>query len=228
MLRRLSGGDWFTSRTSATSLFAAVYPRVGGPSVAAVQEDLRKMFAALCNDDTPMVRRAAARDLGVSHGWAELHGSALTGIGCAQPFAKNLSKEQVVSDIIPLYRKLSSDDQDSVRLLTVQDLIAIAEVLDNDETKNYLLPSIRAAVSDKSWRVRYMVADHFVKVSLAAAGECRGRSFGLWRNRLLTRCAAGDCCGRGCGARRPGAGLRAAAQGQRGRGAHGRCGPGAR
>lgn len=47
----------------------------------------------------------------------------------------------------------------------MQDLIAIAEVLDNDETKNYLLPSIRSAVVDKSWRVRYMVADHFVKVS---------------------------------------------------------------
>lgn len=87
-----------------------------------------------------------------------------------QPFAKNLSKELVISDIIPLYRKLSSDDQDSVRLLTVQDLIAIAEVLDHEETKNYLLPSIRSAVQDKSWRVRYMVADHFVKLA-EATGE---------------------------------------------------------
>lgn len=52
-----------------------------------------------------------------------------------------------------------------MRLLTVQDLIAIAEVLDHEEAKNYLLPSMRSAVQDKSWRVRYMVADHFVKVS---------------------------------------------------------------
>ncbi|PWN45150.1 ARM repeat-containing protein [Ceraceosorus guamensis] len=150
LLRRLSGGDWFTSRTSATSLFAAVYPKVGG-DVASTQEDLRKMFAALCNDDTPMVRRAAARDLG--------------------PFAKCLSKEQVVTDIIPLYRKLSSDDQDSVRLLTVQDLIAIAEIVSHEETKSYLLPSIRAAVGDKSWRVRYMVADHFVKLATAVGQD---------------------------------------------------------
>lgn len=62
LLRRLSGGDWFTSRTSATSLFSAVYSKVPAP----LQEDLRKMYAALGNDDTPMVRRAAARDLGVS------------------------------------------------------------------------------------------------------------------------------------------------------------------
>lgn len=67
--------------------------------------------------------------------------------------------------MIPLYRKLSSDDQDSVRLLTAQDLIAIAGILDHEETKSYLLPSIRSAVSDKSWRVRYMVADHFVEVN---------------------------------------------------------------
>ncbi|PWN18624.1 putative ser/thr protein phosphatase 2A regulatory subunit A [Microstroma glucosiphilum] len=146
LLKRLSGGDWFTSRTSAASLFAAVYGKVGQKT----QEDLRKMFGALCNDDTPMVRRAAARDLGA--------------------FAKNLSKELVVSDVIPLYRKLSTDDQDSVRLLTVQDLIAIAEVLDHAETKTYLLASIRGAVWDKSWRVRYMVADHFVKLA-SAVGE---------------------------------------------------------
>ncbi len=111
LLKRLSGGDWFTSRTSSTSLFSAVYPK----AKPATQDELRKMFTALCNDDTPMVRRAAARDLG--------------------PFAKNLSKDLVVSDIIPLYRKLSSDDQDSVRLLTVQDLIAIAESLSHDESQ---------------------------------------------------------------------------------------------
>lgn len=76
----------------------------------------------------------------------------------------------MVADIIPLYRKLSTDDQDSVRLLTVQDLIAIAEILPNAETKTYLLGSIRQAVWDKSWRVRYMVADHFVKLA-SAVGE---------------------------------------------------------
>lgn len=77
-----------------------------------------------------------------------------------------------MSDVIPLYRKLSSDDQDSVRLLTAQDLIAIAGILDHEETKSYLLPSIRSAVSDKSWRVRYMVADHFVEVGAQAGKTC--------------------------------------------------------
>lgn len=62
LLRRLAGGDWFTSRTSACALFATPYP-LASPST---QDAMRKMFGALVADDTPMVRRAAAKALGVS------------------------------------------------------------------------------------------------------------------------------------------------------------------
>jgi serine/threonine-protein phosphatase 2A regulatory subunit A len=64
--------------------------------------------------------------------------------------------------MIPLYRKLASDDQDSVRLLTIPDLIALAQNLSPEEVKSNLLDSLRASVTDKSWRVRYMVANEFV------------------------------------------------------------------
>lgn len=77
---------------------------------------------------------------------------------------KALTKEQILSDALHIYRKLVSDDQDSVRLLTVQDLIAIAQRLEPSEVKQELLPQIRQSASDKSWRVRYMVANHFVEV----------------------------------------------------------------
>ena len=61
LLQRLSRGEWFTSRTSACALYAAVYDKVG-PSV---QDELRRGFTQLGSDDTPMVRRAAAKWLGV-------------------------------------------------------------------------------------------------------------------------------------------------------------------
>lgn len=64
LLNRLSHGEWFTSRTSSAALYAPVYSKVSAP----VQEELRKGFAALGSDDTPMVRRAAAKWLGVSAG----------------------------------------------------------------------------------------------------------------------------------------------------------------
>ena len=70
-----------------------------------------------------------------------------------------------MSDALPIYRKLASDDQDSVRLLTIEDMIAIAKQLSPSEVKEQLLLQIRQSVSDKSWRVRYMVANHFVEVN---------------------------------------------------------------
>lgn len=69
-----------------------------------------------------------------------------------------------MSDGLPIYRRLQSDDQDSVRLLTVEDLIAIAKRLTPAEVKDQLLKQIRSSVSDKSWRVRYMAATHFNEV----------------------------------------------------------------
>lgn len=62
LLKRLSAAEWFTSRTSSAALYPAVYDRVS----SAIQDDLRKGFTTLGSDDTPMVRRAAAKWLGVS------------------------------------------------------------------------------------------------------------------------------------------------------------------
>lgn len=77
---------------------------------------------------------------------------------------KVLPAEYIISEALPIYNRLSNDDQDSVRLLTVEDLIAIAELLTPQQVKEYLLTSIRQTYQDKSWRVRYMVANTFVKV----------------------------------------------------------------
>lgn len=63
LLKRLASGDWFTSRTSACALFAAGYETAKGNEN--VKTEMRRMFADLCADDTPMVRRAAAKSLGV-------------------------------------------------------------------------------------------------------------------------------------------------------------------
>ncbi|ETW87219.1 hypothetical protein HETIRDRAFT_469075 [Heterobasidion irregulare TC 32-1] len=147
LLKRLSHGEWFTSRASSAALYAPVYTKVS-PSI---QEELRKGFAELGSDDTPMVRRAAAKWL--------------------QWFVKGLSKPHVLSDGLSIYRRLQSDDQDSVRLLTVEDLVVIAQQLTPAEAKDQLLKQIKQSVSDKSWRVRYMAATHFNALSEAVGVE---------------------------------------------------------
>lgn len=86
---------------------------------------------------------------------------------CIQPLVKKYTKQHVLTDGLAMYRKLQADDQDSVRLLTVEDLIAIAQQLSPPEVKEQLLKQIRQTMTDKSWRVRYMAASHFNEVRIA-------------------------------------------------------------
>jgi len=75
---------------------------------------------------------------------------------------EQFSEQEMISDGLPIYRRLQADDQDSVRLLTVTTLIVLArQLLPKHEL---LLKQIRQSTSDKSWRVRYMTASHFNEV----------------------------------------------------------------
>ena len=142
MIKRLSSGDWFTSRTSACGLYTPVYALLSQNT--RLQEELKKGYALLCNDDTPMVRRAAATNL-----------SKL--IQVIEPTG--------VQDLNNLLVALAGDEQDSVRLLTVDGLIAISAKVTPDQFKTFNLSNtVKSLVSDPSWRVRYMVADRIVKL----------------------------------------------------------------
>lgn len=85
-------------------------------------------------------------------------------------FIKAMPPSIVIDEMIPLFQHLAADDQDSVRLLTVDILIAIAEAVPKEQQSSHgvLLTALRSLFEDKSWRVRYMVADRFEKVGLAS------------------------------------------------------------
>ncbi|OCK82245.1 protein phosphatase PP2A regulatory subunit A [Lepidopterella palustris CBS 459.81] len=150
---RLSKADWFTSKISATGLYNIPYTRATPPS----QEGLRQQYGALVHDDTPMVRRQAANNLA--------------------KFIKTMPAAIVIDEMIPLFQHLAGDDQDSVRLLTVDILIAIAEAVPKEQQSSHgvLLTALRSLFEDKSWRVRYMVADRFEKIAKAVDEEVVNR-----------------------------------------------------
>lgn len=81
-------------------------------------------------------------------------------------FLRAMPPAVVIDEMIPLFQHLAADDQDSVRLLTVEVLVAIAEVVPKEQQSSHgvLLTALRTLFEDKSWRVRYMVADKFEKV----------------------------------------------------------------
>lgn len=84
-------------------------------------------------------------------------------------FLRVMPPAVVIEEMIPLFQHLAADDQDSVRLLTVEILIAIAEVVPKDQQSSHgvLLTALRSLFEDKSWRVRYMVADRYEQVRVS-------------------------------------------------------------
>lgn len=92
-------------------------------------------------------------------------------------FVKSMPAAIVIEDMIPLFQHLAGDDQDSVRLLTVDVLIAIAEAVPKEQQTSHavLLTALRGLFEDKSWRVRYMVADRFEKIAKAVDEEVIAR-----------------------------------------------------
>jgi serine/threonine-protein phosphatase 2A regulatory subunit A len=75
-----------------------------------------------------------------------------------------MSKDNIKGEFMPVFQVLAKDDQDSVRLLAVEGCVAIAATLDREDAVALVLPIVQVCVADKSWRVRYMVADQFTNL----------------------------------------------------------------
>lgn len=144
LVSRLAAGDWFTSRISACALVAPAYAKAANPER---KNELRALFAQLSADETPMVKRAAASNLGA--------------------FAKVVEKEVLLGEVLDIFKKQAQDDQDSVRLLAIEACVSFSELLDEGENEAHVLPIVHASVEDRSWRVRYNVAKQFHPLSAA-------------------------------------------------------------
>lgn len=146
LIKRLSSTEWFSSRVSATGLYATVIGKVPEP----VQEELLSIYKALSQDEAPMVRRAAATNL--------------------PKVIAALPDVRFEGSIYSMFQSQVTDDQDSVRLLSVDVLIAIAEALRAQEISKYnseLVTLSNSLFTDKSWRVRYMAANRFEKLAIS-------------------------------------------------------------
>lgn len=84
-MQKLASGEWFTSRVSACGLFAVGYQKAD----ATTHGELRTLFKQLCRDDTPMVRRAAALNIGI--------------------LAAAMEPEHVQQSLLPLWSVLMKD-----------------------------------------------------------------------------------------------------------------------
>ncbi|EER07107.1 serine/threonine protein phosphatase 2a regulatory subunit a, putative, partial [Perkinsus marinus ATCC 50983] len=91
-LVRLAAGEWFTARVSVCSLAPGLYCHCSDPQKA----EIRRLFAVLVNDDTPMVRRAAAQQ--------------------TRYLFQVVDKAAIIAELLGIHRAQATDDvQDSIR-----------------------------------------------------------------------------------------------------------------
>jgi serine/threonine-protein phosphatase 2A regulatory subunit A len=67
----------------------------------------------------------------------------------------------VLQEILPIFRQLSQDEQDAIRVMCLESLIPLAKSLTKEENQIHTLGTLLAAGEDKSWKVRLCFAKNF-------------------------------------------------------------------
>lgn len=130
LVKRLASADWFTAKVSAAGLVAPVLSLAEDNSNQKIE--LLATFKELCQDETPMVRRAAAKHLGHvirEAGWTH---------------------REFGGTVLPA---LCRDEQDSVRLLAVSSLANVGDAFCEHPqwTIQNWLPIVKDGSTDMSW-----------------------------------------------------------------------------
>ena len=150
----LAGGDFFTYRVSACGLYQHCFKhqaaKAEGKNLAQEQLEILNHYKSVFHDEseTPMVRRAAAKNY--------------------KGFLEECTKEAILDEsngILEIWvTQLCKDDQqDILRVNSVDCCLHLAQVLDEPERAQHLKDRLVDLVADKSWKVRLDIASKFDK-----------------------------------------------------------------
>lgn len=141
--KRLAGADWFTAKVSACGTIAPILAVLNKQPAANNSQqtttELLHLYRELCHDDTPMVRRAAAKYLGQ----------------CFKEAGPTTQGKEFALQTLPI---LQRDEQDSVRLLAAAALgNAGTEFGTSNQqwTVQHWLPLVKDGSTDMSWCVLF-------------------------------------------------------------------------
>ena len=149
VLRLARNKDWFTPRVSACGLVALAYSACADAPTLGVE--LREEFKTLAVDDSPMVRRAAAARLGA--------------------VAAAYGKPVVEQELLPLYRSLLVDEQESVRVNALKQTALVCKNVELATRALLLKECFTVCTRDKSWRVRVASAEALAEVAKGCKEE---------------------------------------------------------
>ena len=140
---KLASSDKFSQKMSALNLIAEIYPLVAPEDQPALLERMNSMFT----EESLILRRNLASKIGV--------------------ICKYIPKETLVLDFFNQFKSLALDDSDSVRILCLESLVELCKVFNDEENKAHIIPIVITLTGDKSWRVRYHLAQNFAGLAQA-------------------------------------------------------------
>jgi serine/threonine-protein phosphatase 2A regulatory subunit A len=104
------------------------YPKAGNE-----KDKLRALYLKLCEDDTPIIKRTAAKEFG--------------------QLCLVLEKEHFSTEMITVYKKFMTES-DSVRVTILPSLVQLIKLSQGTDTQKVNIQFVANASEDKSWRVR--------------------------------------------------------------------------
>ncbi len=135
LITNIFNQEYFTGKVSVCFLIRMCYERAGKE-----KEKLRNMYYKLCEDETPLIKRSAAKEFG--------------------PLCLVMEKEVVNPDMINYFKKFMTDS-DSVKVIALSSLIQLVKLFHNTDQQRLNVQVVVAASEDKSWRVRHELAKIF-------------------------------------------------------------------
>jgi len=178
MIVRLATKEWFTARMSACTLIATEFTSLTShmnqhKDTTTITAPLffLEIFVKLCRDEVPIVRRMACQHLGT------VFEQALPIFYNESSGSTTNNNTTIVSNLLlPIYREISTSDQDSIRICIAENCISFAKAIGihqhrlpttyKEQLLTIILPILITTVDDRSWRVRWKTASKFHEVAL--------------------------------------------------------------
>lgn len=149
---KLVGTQTFGAKMSVLAIMADIFPVLNPEERSLIFEKICNMFG----EDSLVLRRNLASKIG--------------------KICRYLPKETLTVEMFNHFKNLANDDSDSVRIITIESLIELAAVFNDDENKNNVIPLIIQMTGDKSWRVKLNLAKEFAKLAKAVGKDISDNS----------------------------------------------------
>lgn len=145
IIYNISNQENFTGKISACYMIRMVYQKASKD-----KEKLRQLYFKLCDEDVPLIKKAAAKEFG--------------------SLCTVMEKEVVNPDMINYFKKLMNES-DSIRVILLSSLIYLVKLFHNTELQRINVQVVVAASDDKSWRVRHELAKIFPSLIEGFGGQ---------------------------------------------------------